>query len=263
MSFCRLQREWSTSIYTEVGSALLQRHEAYVSQHESNVRMPRGASDDLVDESLQDMHGEVNSPVAELVKDNAILEKFVHVLVFWPAYPTPMVLWPRPALSFRVPLSGSARPCPFPLSTIDGFMHALFPVLFASAVWYKAKLQGSHPRAQTPYDCCAHSFQPFGTPFRDEHDVRGATKHDSRGIVAIANKGAGMNMCVCRSQFYVAFKAAPNLYNKHAAFSKLVGGDDVLDALEKLPHKDGTERLVKLARITEVIMIPHVLLVWH
>lgn len=34
MSFCRLQREWSTSIYTEVGSALLQRHEAYVSQHE-------------------------------------------------------------------------------------------------------------------------------------------------------------------------------------------------------------------------------------
>ncbi|KAG2073539.1 hypothetical protein BDR04DRAFT_1094446 [Suillus decipiens] len=60
----------------EVGSALLQRHEAYVRQHESiNVHTPRGASDDLADESLQDMHGEVNSSVAELMKHNAVLEK--------------------------------------------------------------------------------------------------------------------------------------------------------------------------------------------
>jgi hypothetical protein len=34
MSLCRLQRERSVNIYTEVGSALLQRHEAYVRQHE-------------------------------------------------------------------------------------------------------------------------------------------------------------------------------------------------------------------------------------
>lgn len=47
------------------------------------MRTPRGASDDLVDESLQDMHGEVNSPVAELVKDNAILEKVRVFLVQW------------------------------------------------------------------------------------------------------------------------------------------------------------------------------------
>lgn len=81
---CQATKSWLDSkeklekrlhLSAEVGSALLQRHEAYVSQHESNVRTPRGASDDLVDESLQDMHGEVNSPVAELVKDNAILEK--------------------------------------------------------------------------------------------------------------------------------------------------------------------------------------------
>ncbi|KAG2060195.1 hypothetical protein BDR06DRAFT_948278 [Suillus hirtellus] len=82
---CQATKSWLDSkeklekrlhLSAEVGSALLQRHEAYVSQHESNnVRTPRGASDDLVDESLQGMHGEVNSPVVELVKDNAILEK--------------------------------------------------------------------------------------------------------------------------------------------------------------------------------------------
>jgi hypothetical protein len=34
MSMCRLQSERSINMYTEVGSALLQRHEAYVRQHE-------------------------------------------------------------------------------------------------------------------------------------------------------------------------------------------------------------------------------------
>jgi peptidyl-prolyl cis-trans isomerase-like protein 2 len=33
----------------------------------------------------------------------------------------------------------------------------------------------------------------WGTPFRDEHDAKGAAKHDSRGIVAMANKGANTN----------------------------------------------------------------------
>jgi peptidyl-prolyl cis-trans isomerase-like protein 2 len=33
----------------------------------------------------------------------------------------------------------------------------------------------------------------WGIPFRDEHDARGAAKHDSRGIVAMANKGANTN----------------------------------------------------------------------
>jgi peptidyl-prolyl cis-trans isomerase-like protein 2 len=101
--------------------------------------------------------------------------------------------------------------------------------------------------------------------------MRGAAKHDSRGIVAMANKGAGTNTSVCRftfvfcftddccyrSQFYVTFKATPNLDNKHTVFGKLVGGDDVLNALEKLPRKDGTERPAKPVRITEVIMCVH------
>ncbi|KAG1774799.1 cyclophilin-like domain-containing protein [Suillus placidus] len=71
----------------------------------------------------------------------------------------------------------------------------------------------------------------WGTPFRDEYDMRGAAKHDS---------GAGTNM----SQFYVTFRATLNLDSKHTVFGKLVGGDDSLDALENsLP-----------VRITETII---------
>jgi peptidyl-prolyl cis-trans isomerase-like protein 2 len=37
-------------------------------------------------------------------------------------------------------------------------------------------------------------------------------------------------------------------------FGKLVGGEDVLDGLENLPLKAGTERPAKSVRITEIIM---------
>jgi len=88
------------------------------------------------------------------------------------------------------------------------------------------------------------------TPFRDEHDLKGAARHDSRGTLAMANKGPGTN----GSQWYLTFKATPNLDKKHTVFGKLVGGEDVLDALEKLPLKEGSERPAKPVRITEIVI---------
>ena len=66
----------------------------------------------------------------------------------------------------------------------------------------------------------------------------------------MANKGAGTNT----SQFYLTFKSTPHLDKKHTVFGKLVGGDEVLDALEKLPLKDGTERPAKTVKIIEVVI---------
>jgi len=108
----------------------------------------------------------------------------------------------------------------------------------------------------------------WGTPFRDEYDLKGAARHDGRGVVAMANKGANTNGSVLpaftlrkasfttfrRSQFYITFKPTPNLDKKHTVFGKLVGGEDVLDTLEKLSRKEGTERPVKPVKITEVVM---------
>ncbi|KZS93105.1 cyclophilin-like protein [Sistotremastrum niveocremeum HHB9708] len=90
----------------------------------------------------------------------------------------------------------------------------------------------------------------WGTAFRDEYDNKGAAKHDSRGVLAMANRGAGTN----GSQWYITFKATPNLDGKHTVFGKLVGGEDILDALERLPRKDGTERPTKPVKITEVVI---------
>ena len=33
----------------------------------------------------------------------------------------------------------------------------------------------------------------WGQPFRDEYDLKGAATHDSRGILAMANKGSATN----------------------------------------------------------------------
>ena len=90
----------------------------------------------------------------------------------------------------------------------------------------------------------------WGTPFRDEYDNKGAAKHDSRGVVAMANKGKDTN----GSQWYITFEATPHLDGKHTVFGKLVGGEQVLDALEATPRKDGTERPAKIVKITEVVM---------
>ena len=57
-----------------------------------------------------------------------------------------------------------------------------------------------------------------------------------------------------RSQWFVTFKPTPHLDKKHTVFGNLVGGDEVLDALEKLPVKPGTERPAKPVRITDIVM---------
>jgi len=66
----------------------------------------------------------------------------------------------------------------------------------------------------------------------------------------MANKGKDTN----GSQWFLTFRATPHLDGKHTVFGKLVGGEEVLDALEQLPIKPGTDRPAKPPKITEVIM---------
>ncbi|KAG8929578.1 Peptidyl-prolyl cis-trans isomerase cyp8 [Tulasnella sp. 417] len=68
----------------------------------------------------------------------------------------------------------------------------------------------------------------WGTPFRDEYDLKGAEKHTERGVLSMANKGAATN----GSQFFITFRATPHLDGKHTVFGKLVGGEEILAAME-------------------------------
>ena len=110
----------------------------------------------------------------------------------------------------------------------------------------------------------------WGTPFRDEYDLKGAEKHSERGMLSMANKGMNTNgyvdgTCLCstllklyslrnRSQFFITFRATPHLDGKHTVFGKLVGGEDVLAAIEGLPVEPKTEKPAKPILITEVVM---------
>lgn len=71
----------------------------------------------------------------------------------------------------------------------------------------------------------------WGGTFEDE--IRPALKHNSRGIVSMANKGPGTN----GSQFFVIFDKAPHLDGLNTVFGKLIG-DDSLATLAKLEALD-------------------------
>lgn len=72
----------------------------------------------------------------------------------------------------------------------------------------------------------------WGKNFEDEVD--GPLKHDTRGVVSMANKGKNTNS----SQFFITYAPASHLDRKHTVFGRVVDGMDVLKKLEDVPVVD-------------------------
>ncbi|KAI9293942.1 cyclophilin-like protein [Neoconidiobolus thromboides FSU 785] len=80
-----------------------------------------------------------------------------------------------------------------------------------------------------------------------EDELKNKLSHDSRGILAMANKGKNTN----NSQFYITFRACSHLDGKHTIFGKVVGGKPVLDALERIEtdQKDKPRHKITIEKI--------------
>ena len=85
----------------------------------------------------------------------------------------------------------------------------------------------------------------YGPTFRDELDSR--LTHSTRGVLSMANSGQHTN----GSQFFILFKAASHLDQKHTVFGKLVGGTETLSAMEAV-QTDDEDRPVEDIRILRV-----------
>ncbi|KAI9099425.1 cyclophilin-like domain-containing protein [Phlyctochytrium arcticum] len=85
----------------------------------------------------------------------------------------------------------------------------------------------------------------WGRKFEDE--IKATLRHNTRGIVSMANKGPDTNL----SQFFITYGKQPHLDSKYTVFGKVIDGWETLDALERM-SVDEKSRPIQDVRIKSI-----------
>ncbi len=85
-----------------------------------------------------------------------------------------------------------------------------------------------------------------GPGYRFKDEFHPALRHDSPGILSMANAGPGTN----GSQFFITFRDTPHLDDHHTVFGKVIDGMDVVLAIPERDPQRAREPGLKMNKVT-------------